>query len=301
MTTVSQLIISSLVTGSVLALVAFGYNLVYSTTRIINFAQGATVVVAGYLTWYMNAKQGWPIFWAVLMGILLSALVGVLVWAIAILPLGQFDPATNIGWILTTFSCFIIAQTLVGRFITLEAQTLPPLSENFLGLTKTTQIFGAPFDPARAFLVVGTILIMIALELLYSKTITGRAFKAVAEDRMAASLMGINVNVVVAGSFALAGATAAMGAVLLAPIQGINFISALLLGIQGFIAAVLGGLGSTKGAIVGGYLMGFLKALLLTIAPQAASYEQLVIFGLFIAVLLFRPTGFFGEPAVEKV
>lgn len=301
MTTISQLIISTLVTGSVLALVAFGYNLVYSTTRIINFAQGATLVVAGYLTWYLNHQLGWSMALSVAVSILLSALVGIIVWAIAILPLGQFDPATNIGWILTTFSCFIIAQTLVGRFITIEPQTLPPLSSNFLGLTKTSQIFGAPFDPARAFLIIGTIVIMVLLELLYSKTITGRAFRAVAEDRMAASLMGINVNFVIAASFALAGAAAAIGAVLLAPIQGINFISALLLGIQGFIAAVLGGLGSTKGAIVGGYLMGFLKALLLTIAPEAGQYEQLVIFALFIGVLLIRPTGLFGEPAVEKV
>ncbi len=308
-TKISQLVISSLVAGSVLALVAFGYNLVYSTTRIINFAQSGTVVLGGYLVWKIcgmtgpcgaDADPGLRLWLAVLISVALSAIIGILVWAIAILPLGRFDPMTNIGWVLTTFSAYIIIQASVARFISAEPQPLPPLLRSLFGLRETT-IGGASFNPSRGLIIIGTLLLMGVLELMYTKTMLGRAFRAVAEERMAASLMGVNANFIIAMSFALAGATGAAGAALFAPIQGLNFQTALLLGIEGFIAAVMGGLGSTKGAILGGYSIAFLKTLLITVWERAGSYEQLVVLVLFIAVLLVKPTGFFGEPAVEKV
>ncbi|MER3395242.1 MAG: hypothetical protein C4318_02295 [Acidimicrobiia bacterium] len=308
-TKISQLIISSLVAGSVLALVAFGYNLVYSTTRIINFAQSGTVVLGGYLVWKVcgmtgpcgaDADPGARLWLAVLVSVGLSAVIGVVVWAVTILPLGRFDPMTNIGWVLTTFSAYIVIQASVARFISSEPQPLPPLLRSLFGLRDTT-IFGASFNPSRALIIVGTLLLMGSLELMYTRTMIGRAFRAVAEERMAASLMGVNGNFVIALSFALAGMTGSFGAALFAPIQGLNFQTALLLGIEGFVAAVMGGLGSTKGAILGGYSIAFLKTVLITVFPRAGSYEQLVVLGLFIAVLLIKPTGFFGEPAVEKV
>lgn len=308
-TKVSQLIISSLVSGSVLALVAFGYNLVYSTTRIINFAQSGTVVLGGYLVWKIcgmtgpcgaGDDPGLRLWLALLISVALSAVIGVIVWAVAILPLGRFDPMTNIGWVLTTFAAFIVIQASVARFISAEPQPLPPLLRSLGGLRETT-IAGASFNPSRALIIVGTLLLMGVLELMYAKTMIGRAFRAVAEGRMAASLMGVNANFIIAMSFALAGMTGAAGAALFAPIQGLNFQTALLLGIEGFVAAVMGGLGSTKGAILGGFSIAFLKALLITVFPRAGAYEQLVVLGLFIGVLLVRPTGFFGEPAVEKV
>ncbi|MER3522274.1 MAG: hypothetical protein C4317_08995, partial [Acidimicrobiia bacterium] len=188
----------------------------------------------------------------------------------------------------------------VARFISSEPQPLPPLLRSLFGLRDTT-IFGASFNPSRALIIVGTLLLMGSLELMYTRTMIGRAFRAVAEERMAASLMGVNGNFVIALSFALAGMTGSFGAALFAPIQGLNFQTALLLGIEGFVAAVMGGLGSTKGAILGGYSIAFLKTVLITVFPRAGSYEQLVVLGLFIAVLLIKPTGFFGEPAVEKV
>lgn len=309
LTKTSQLVISTLVSGSVLALVAFGYNLVYSTTRIINFAQSGTVVLGGYLVWKLcwatgtcdaSSDPGSRLWLALLVAVVLSALIGVAVWAIAILPLGRFDPMTNIGWVLTTFSAYIVIQASVARFISAEPQPLPPLLRSIFGF-RQADVFGASFDPSRAVIIVGTLLLMGVLELMYAKTMIGRAFRAVAEERMAASLMGINANFIIAASFALAGATGAIGAALFAPIQGLNFQTALLLGIEGFVAAVMGGLGSTKGAIVGGYSIAFLKTLLITVFPRAGSYEQLVVLGLFIGVLLVRPTGLFGEPAVEKV
>lgn len=308
-TKISQLIISTLVSGSVLALVAFGYNLVYSTTRIINFAQSGTVVLGGYLVWKVcwltgpcdaGADPGARLWLALVISVALSAVIGVVVWAIAILPLGRFDPMTNIGWVLTTFSAYVIIQASVGRFISAEPQPLPPLLRSVGGFRDTT-IFGASFNPSRALIIVGTLLLMGLLELMYAKTMIGRAFRAVAEERMAASLMGINANFIIAASFALAGATGAVGAALFAPIQGLNFQTALLLGIEGFVAAVMGGLGSTMGAILGGYAIAFLKTSLITVWPSAGNYEQLVVLGLFIAVLLVKPTGFLGEPAVEKV
>jgi branched-chain amino acid transport system permease protein len=154
--------------------------------------------------------------------------------------------------------------------------------------------------PNDVLIVVSALAVMVGIEVVQTRTMAGRALRAVSQDRPAASLMGINANRVVMGSFAVAGALAAFGAVLLAPRLFVKFDNGLLLGVQAFVAAVIGGLGSTRGAVLGGYVLGFVGGTLRVVSASGGQYEPLVVFLVFLLVLVIRPNGLLGMPSVEK-
>jgi branched-chain amino acid transport system permease protein len=299
MTDLVQILVSGLTVGSVIALVAFGYNLVFASTRIVNFAQGSMLVVAGYVAFAIT-REGVPLWAAFFITILVSLGVGVLVEIVAIKPLGRFDPSTNVGWILTTFGVGLIAVDLIKKTIGADARRLPPVADSIFGW-KVAKISGVAITVPDVLLVVSALLIVVGLEMLQRRTTLGRAFRAVAEDRQTAGLMGINTELMVMITFALAGALAAIGAVLIAPRLFVKLDLGVNLGLQAFIAAVIGGLGSTRGAIVGGYVIGFTTAIVSTITSEGGSWGPVVVFVVFLLVLVVRPQGIFGSPAVEKV
>jgi branched-chain amino acid transport system permease protein len=297
-----QALVYALTVGSVYALVAFGYTLVFSTTRIVNFAQGALVVVGAYLAWWLFARvfdAGMSLVWVTLMVIALSAVVGLVFDLAAVAPLGRFDPATNIGWLLTTFGAGVVAQEIVAKTISDTGQSLPALANSLFGWTGS-MVQDVPIRPSDVVLVTTTVAVVIGLELLQRGTRIGRAFRAVAQDRQAASLMGINPTAMVVLSFMIAGAVAALAGVLIAPKLGVRFNVSLNLGVFGFVAAVIGGLGSTRGAIVGGYLVGLIGGIVGVVSSRASTYEPLIVFGVFVLVLAVRPAGLFGQRLVEK-
>jgi branched-chain amino acid transport system permease protein len=300
---VVQVAVYTLTIGSVYALVACGYSLIFSTIRIVNFAQGSLVVVGGYLAWWLYSEQlGGDVALIVVLPlvILLSALVGLAVWFVAVLPLGRFDPATNIAWLVTTFGAGVVAQELVAKALSDTGQSLPALSASFLGW-RGSVVEDVAIRPSDVVLVGSTIAIVAGLEVLQTHTRSGRAFRAVAQDRQAASLMGINATAMVMTSFMVAGALAAVAGVLVAPRLGVRFNIGLNLGVFGFVAAVVGGLGSMRGAIVGGYLVGFVDGVTGVLSSRADVYAPLVVFAVFVLVLALRPTGLLGTPTVEKV
>ena len=299
MTDVVQILVSGLTVGSVIALVAFGYNLVFASTRIVNFAQGSMLVIAGYVA-FAVVREGVPVWAAFVVSVLVSLVVGALIEVVAIKPLGRFDPSTNVGWILTTFGVGLIAVDVIKRTVGAEPRRIPPLVSSFFGW-KLTRVSGVAITAPDVLLVVTAVGLVIALELLQGRTGLGRAFRAVAQDRQTAALMGINTEATVMITFALAGALAAVGAVLIAPRQFVKLDLGVSLGVQAFIAAVLGGLGSTRGAIAGGYVIGFTGAIVSTVTAEGGSWQPLVVFAVFLLVLVVRPSGIFGSPAVEKV
>src|SRR5207237_2025121 len=132
MTDLVQILVSGLTVGSVIALVAFGYNLVFASTRIVNFAQGSMLVIAGYIAFAVS-RAGIPIWGAFAVSVVASLAVGVVVELVAIKPLGRFAPSTNVGWILTTFAVALIAVDLVKKTVGAEARRIPPLIDSFFG------------------------------------------------------------------------------------------------------------------------------------------------------------------------
>jgi len=298
-----QAVVYALTIGSVYALVACGYTLIFATTRIVNFAQGTLVVVGGYLAWWLYAQQ-WDttvsLLLVTLVVVVLAAAVGVIFDLVAVAPLGRFDPVTNISWLVTTFAAGIAAQELVAKTISDTGQSLPPLVDSILGW-RGSVVADVAIQPADLVLLVTTLAAVGALALLQARTRLGRAFRAVAQDRQAASLMGINPRAMVMLSFAIAGALAGLSAVLVAPRLGVRFNIALNLGVLGFVAAVLGGLGSIKGAVIGGYAVGLLDGLVGSLTSNAAAWQPIAVVTLFVIVLALRPTGLLGRPQVEKV
>ena len=299
MTKAVQILVSGLTVGSVIALVAFGYNLVFASTRIVNFAQGSMLVIAGYVA-FAIVREGVPIWAAFLASVVVALGVGGLIEIVAIKPLGGFDPSTNVGWILTTFGVGLIAIDVIKRTIGAEPRRIPPLIGSIFGW-RVAKVSGVAVTVPDVVLVVTALALVVSLELLQHRTALGRAFRAVSQDRQIAGLMGINTEATVMITFAIAGALAAVGAVLIAPIQFVKLDNGVNLGLQAFIAAVLGGLGSTKGAVAGGYVIGFTGAIVGTVTSEGGSWTPVVVFIVFLLVLVVRPSGIFGSPAIEKV
>jgi branched-chain amino acid transport system permease protein len=235
-----------------------------------------------------------------LLTVLLAAVVGLVFDLVAIEPLGQFDPATNIAWLVTTFGAAIVVQELVAQLISDTGQSIPDLFGSFFGWQGSV-VRDVAIGPSDVVLVATTIGLVVALELVQARTRIGRAFRAVAQDRQAAALMGIDPKAMVRLSFLLAGAITGLAGVLIAPSYGVRFNIGLNLGLAGFVAAVLGGLGSTRGAIVGGYMVGLVEGVVGVMSSRAEAYRPIAVFVVFVLVLTLRPTGFLGRPVVEKV
>jgi len=293
-----QIFVYGLTVGSVLALVALGYSLVFATSRVVNFAQGSMLVVGGFVA-FAVVRAGVPVWFALPIATAIGGLVGVVVHVTAIRPLGRFDPATSVGWILTTFSASLIALDLIKITIGAEPRAIPSLL-NSIGGWQGSLVSGIPVGPNDLLIVFSALALMVVGEIVQTKTMSGRALRAVSQDPGAASLMGINTNRVVMVSFAVAGALGAFAAVLLAPRLFVKFDNGLLLGIQAFVAAVIGGLGSTRGAVLGGYVLGFVGGTLRVVSSNGGQIEPLVIFVVFLLVLVVRPNGLLGAPVIEK-
>jgi branched-chain amino acid transport system permease protein len=293
-----QIVVYGLTVGSVLALVALGYNLVFATSRVVNFAQGSMLVVGGFVA-FAFVRAGVPLWGALPLATIVGGLVGVGVDMAAIRPLRDFDPGSSVGWILTTFSASLVCLDIVKLTIGAEPRTIPALADSVFGW-RGSVVAGIPIVPADVLIVVSALVLMVVGEYVQRHTMAGRALRAVSQDRAAASLMGINPRMMVTASFAIAGALGALGAVLLAPRLFVKFDNGLLLGIQAFVAAVIGGLGSTRGAVVGGFVLGFVGGILRVMSSAGGQYEPLIVFVVFLLVLVARPTGLLGQPVVEK-
>lgn len=347
-----SVLVTGLTTGSTIALVALGINIIFATTRIVNFAQGGIVVAAGYMAFVFTApdRLGLNVWLAFVLVVVVGIVLGVFVdlWGISPLggfraadnpgwvlmtvslilvigawaiwsapfliyigvlglfagllweffraaPSGKFDPQTNISWIITTFAIgTLLIPAVVSKAITSSSEKIPDLVGGV-----ATRAAAVPITWSDVFIVVFAIGLMVLIELFLNRTMTGRAFHAVSQDRQTASLMGINVSRVVIMAFAIAGALGAIAAVLIAPKLFVKLENSLTLAFAALIAAVLGGLGSTRGAVVGAYIVAFVQAIA-TIYISAEAGDIIVFAGLLV-VLALRPTGLFGRAAVEKV
>jgi branched-subunit amino acid ABC-type transport system permease component len=298
-----QALVYGLTIGSVYALVALGYSLIFSATGIVNFAQGTMVVFGGYLAWWLYDQAfatDVPLAVVLVLVVLLAGLSGVAVYLAAVAPLGRFDPKTNIGWLVTTFGAGIVIQELVAKLVSDEGQTVPDLVGSLFGW-RGSVVQDVAIGPSDAVLVGVTVLIVVGLEALQLRTRIGLAFRAVAQDRSAASLMGINPTTMIVVAFFVAGALAGLAGILVAPRLGIRFNIALNLGVAGFVAAVIGGLGSPRGAIVGGLLIGIVEGVVGVLSDSPDAYRPLAVFLVFVLLLAVRPTGLFGHQIKEKV
>ena len=286
--------INGLGLGSIYALVALGYSMVYGIIQLINFAHGDIIMVGGYVVFVVMVQLGLPLWAAVILSIAVCTLLGVVIERLAYHRLLVKD-APRLSLLITAIGVSIFLQNLFQLGFTSSAQSMPVMFPNKVITLGSLQL---SFSTVLNILV--SIAMMILLKLIVNKSKMGKAMRATSEDAGAAKLMGINTNSTIAFTFAIGSALAAVGAVLYSnTFHQITPYMGGMLGLKAFVAAVLGGIGNIPGAMLGGYILGVAESL--TIAAGGSQVSDAVVFGILILVLLVKPAGLLGKNVQEKV
>lgn len=285
-------VLNGLQLGSIYALVALGYTMVYGIILLLNFAHGDIIMVGAYISWIVMSRLGLSPVLAVILSVLGCTALGVLIDKVAYAPLRE---APRLSILITAIGVSYFLENGSQLVFGADAKVVP----NFTDLT-TFQVGGMSFSFTAVLTIAVTVVSTIILSLLVQKTKLGKAMRAVSEDMGAARLMGINVNTTISFTFAVGSALAGIGAVLYSmayhqatPTMGI------MLGTKAFVAAVLGGIGSIPGAVIGGLVVGFAEVAVSAIGLSV--WQDAVVFLLLIVVLIVKPTGILGHSMTEKV
>ena len=292
LSTILRQIINGLQSGSIYALVALGYSMVYVIIMLLNFAHGDIIMIGAYIAWLCMARFALNPVFAILFAILGCVLLGVSIEKIAYKPLRN---SPRISLLITAIGISFLLENAAQMIFGAGAQVIPPF------FTVPNASIGQVEIPGTAIVTVAvTALSMVALTLLIQKTKMGKAMRAVSEDTGAAQLMGININRTISFTFAIGSALAGIGSVLYCTAypQATATMGSML-GLKAFVAAVLGGIGSIPGAMIGGFAIGLAEALVS--AAGLSVWKDGVVFAILIVVLLVKPTGILGRSMSEKV
>jgi branched-chain amino acid transport system permease protein len=302
----SQQIINGLVQGSVYALVALGYTMVYGILGLINFAHGEVVMVGAMLALSaLTAMLGWGV--PPLLALLLSvglAMAGCMVlgYSIERIAYRPLRHAPRLAPLITAIGVSIFLQNLAMMIWGRQYQSFPTLIA-----TSSHVIGGAIINDIQIAIVILALLIMAGLMIVVHRTRLGRAMRAVAENQHTAQLMGVDVNRVISITFMLGSALAAIAGLMVSANYGLaHYYMGFLLGLKAFTAAVLGGIGNLRGAMLGGLLLGLIESLGtgyigdITGGFLGSNYQDVFAFFVLITVLVFRPSGLLGERIAER-
>ena len=286
-------LISGLSLGSVYAIIALGYTMVYGIAKMLNFAHGDVIMIGGYISFCAMSYLGLPAWVAVLLAMLVCTVLGVIIEGLAYKPLRS---ATSLAVLITAIGVSYFLQNAALLIWKADTKVYPSV------ISGSIKLFGDQLTiPYVALLtIVACIVIMIALTVFTSKSRLGKAMRACSEDKGAAQLMGINVNRTISLTFAIGSALAAIAGVLLcSSYYTLNPTTGSMPGIKAFTAAVIGGIGSIPGAMIGGFVIGIVETLVT--AAGLSTWKDGVVFAILIIVLLVKPTGILGRPVTEKV
>ena len=285
-------LINGLRTGSIYALIAIGYTMVYGIAKMINFAHGDIIMVGAYALYFSISVLGLPVPVALVITVIVCAVLGVVIEKVAYKPLRSAPPlavlitAIGMSFFLQSASLLIFGSTPI------PFQSVIPNVNISVGPVVISSI--------TVVTLIVTAIAMILLTLFVNKTKMGSAMRAVSEDKGAAELMGINVNSTISLTFAIGSALAAVAGVLyICQYQSMKPTLGALPGIKAFVAAVLGGIGSISGAMLGGILLGLIESV--SKAYISTELADAIVFGVLIVVLLFRPSGLLGKKKIVKV
>ncbi len=285
-------VLNGLQLGSIYALVALGYTMVYGIILLLNFAHGDIIMVGAYVSWLVMAQLGLNPIVAIILSVAACTLMGVLIDKVAYAPLRN---APRLSILITAIGVSYFLENGAQLVFGADPKVVPAFTD-----VSTIKLGGIALSFPAVVTVLVTVVATVALTLLVQKSKLGKAMRAVSEDMGAARLMGINVNSTISFTFAVGSALAGIGAVLYAmaytqasPTMG------MMLGTKAFVAAVLGGIGSIPGAVVGGLIVGFAEMIVTWFGLSV--WKDAVVFLLLIVVLIVKPTGIFGKTMSEKV
>ena len=280
--------LNGLQTGSIYALVALGYSMVYGIILLLNFAHGDIIMVGAYAAYYaMTTFHMHPIT-SIVIAIAASTILGVVIEKVAYTPLRK---APRLSLLITAIGISFLLENGAQLLFGADTKSMDPI------VTGQVVLGSLKISKAALLTIAVTIVAMVALTLTVQKTKLGKAMRAVSEDMSAAQLMGISLNKTISFTFAIGSALAGIGSVLyLCAYQQASPTMGSMLGLKAFVAAVLGGIGSIPGAMIGGFAIGLLEALVS--AVNLSVWKDGVVFAILIVVLLVKPTGILGRPQV---
>ena len=292
MTHFIQTLISGLSLGSIYALIALGYTMVYGIAKMLNFAHGDIIMIGAYAGIIAVGQMNLPPLAAVLLSILICALLGVLIEFLAYKPLRQAPP---LSVLITAIGVSYFLHNLALILFGSQQKAYPTLA-----VMSHYTIGGVTVDGISILTLLVTAVIMVVLTFFINKTRLGKAMRAVSEDKAAASLMGISVNGTITLTFAIGSALAAVASIF----YGMSYVyikptTGAMPGIKAFTAAVFGGIGSVPGAMLGGILLGVIEQLSKTYISTL--WSDAIVFGVLVLVLVVKPTGLLGKTMNEKV
>lgn len=287
----AQQAINALQLGSIYALIALGYSMVYGVLVMINFAHGDVFMVSAFFCFLLLLVLPVPFVAALIIVMLATALLGVLIERLAYRPLRN---APRVSAIITALGCGLIIQNTTLS-LSPYSQRMPEL------LTPVVWKFGGITVSSLQILIIGiSVALMVGLDFFIRKTRYGMAMRAIAQDRVTVPLMGIPVNMIIGMTFAIGAALGGAAGVLYASAYPvISATMGVLVGWKAFVAAVIGGIGNVRGAVLGAYVLGAVEVFTVTVLPS--TYRDLVVYSLLLVILIFKPYGLLGRPAVQKV
>ncbi len=287
----AQQAINAIQLGSIYALIALGYSMVYGVLVMINFAHGDVFMVSSFFCFLLLLVLPVPFIAALIIVMLATAILGVCIERLAYRPLRN---APRVSAIITALGCGLVIQNTTLS-ISPYSQRMPelfsPVTWNFAGLTISS----------LQILIIGvSVGLMLALDFFIRKTRYGMAMRAIAQDRITVPLMGVPVNQVIAVTFAIgAGLGGAAGVLYASAYPVISATMGVLVGWKAFVAAVIGGIGNVRGAVLGAYVLGTVEVFTVMLLPS--TYRDLVVYSLLLVILIFKPYGLLGRPTVQKV
>lgn len=287
-------LISGLGLGSVYAIIAIGYTMVYGIAKMLNFAHGDIIMIGGYVAFYAFVRFGLPNYVSIILAIVFCTILGIVIEKLAYKPLRK---ATSLSVLITAIGVSYFLQNGAQLLFGTDTKIFPTLITEGSFKFYDGQLI---ISYLNVITIVCCLLIMALLTLFINKTKIGKAMRACAEDKGAAQLMGINVNTTISVTFAIGSGLAAVAAILLcSTYPSLSPSLGSMPGIKAFTAAVFGGIGSLPGALLGGLFLGVIETL--TKAYVSTQLSDAFVFAILIIVLLIRPTGLFGKKERVKV
>ena len=287
-----QQVINGLSLGSIYALIALGYTIVYGIIKLINFAHGDIYMLGAYVAFITTTYFGFSFFPAMIASMVVCGILGVLIERIAYKPLRH---ATRIAALITAIGVSYVLEYTTQYVMGSEVKTYPTLLSN-----SSFSLGPVTISMQQVYIFTITIVLMIALQLIIKKTKMGRAMRAVSVDEDAAKLMGINVDTTISFTFLLGSSLAGVAGILVGIYyNSIDPLMGMVPGLKAFIAAVFGGIGSVPGAMIGGLFIGIAETMV--VAYGSSLYRDAIVYLILILILIIKPDGLLGKNQREKV
>jgi branched-chain amino acid transport system permease protein len=289
---ITQLIVNGLIAGAIYALVASGFSLIYSTCKFVHFAHGAVIAFSAYFLYFLFSMLGLNFGFAVVLAILFASVFGYgmnLIYK-------QFRKrkASSVILLIASFALLILVESLILILFGADVKTI-----GYIKIAKGLEVFGAIITPLQIVIVIASIILLFLLFFFMKKTKIGKAMRAVSDNKDVAEVVGISSEKIYSYSFVIGSAIAGIAAILVGLEQNLEPMMGTNLMIKGFTAAIIGGIGSVPGAILGSFLLGFVENFGIWFLPSG--YKDAIAFIILFIFLLFKPKGILGiKRSVEK-